>query len=125
MIVYFSRLDRDAMQLQSSVLSNFVIFSIIVIFVSLAARRRLPLYDVFVDWPNRLGRELPGLRAHLDRVEARTRAALRRDGAPFDPDTGFLCVQGGRGGGARSQKERCKDSKKGSFTCPILVWGYL
>jgi spore maturation protein SpmA len=49
MILYFSRLDRETMELQSSVLSNFVIFSIIVIFVSLAARRRLPLYDVFVD----------------------------------------------------------------------------
>jgi spore maturation protein SpmB len=31
------------------VLSNFIIFSIIVIFVFLAARRRLPLYDVFVE----------------------------------------------------------------------------
>jgi len=49
MIVYFSRLDREAMQLQSSVLSNFVIFSVIVIFVFLAARRRLPLYDIFVE----------------------------------------------------------------------------
>jgi spore maturation protein SpmA len=49
MILYFSRLDRETMELQSSVLSNFVIFSIIVIFVSLAARRRLPLYEVFVD----------------------------------------------------------------------------
>jgi spore maturation protein SpmA len=49
LILYFSRLDRETMELQSSVLSNFVIFSIIVIFVSLAARRRLPLYEVFVD----------------------------------------------------------------------------
>jgi spore maturation protein SpmA len=49
MILYFSRLDRETMELQSSVLSNFVIFSIIVIFVFLAARRRLPLYDVFVE----------------------------------------------------------------------------
>ena len=49
MILYFSRLDRETMEFQSSVLSNFVIFSIIVIFVFLAARRRLPLYDVFVE----------------------------------------------------------------------------
>ncbi len=49
MIVYFSRLDRETMQLQSSVLSNFIIFSVIVSFIFLAARRRLPLYDVFVE----------------------------------------------------------------------------
>jgi spore maturation protein SpmA len=49
MILYFSRLDREMMELQSSVLSNFVIFSVIVTFVFLAARRRLPLYDVFVE----------------------------------------------------------------------------
>lgn len=49
MILYFSALDREAMQLQSSVLSNFLIFSVIVSFVFLAARRRQPLYDVFVD----------------------------------------------------------------------------
>ena len=49
MIVYFSSLDRETMSLQSSVLSNFVIFSVIVSFVFLAARRHLPLYDVFVE----------------------------------------------------------------------------
>ena len=49
MIVYFSGLDRETMALQSSVLSNFVIFSVIVSFVFLAARRRVPLYDTFVD----------------------------------------------------------------------------
>jgi len=49
MVVYFSRLDRETMQIQSSVVSNFFIFSVIVIFVLLAARRRLPLYEIFVD----------------------------------------------------------------------------
>lgn len=49
MILYFSNLDREAMELQSSVLSNFLIFSVIVSFVFLAARRGQPLYDVFVD----------------------------------------------------------------------------
>jgi len=49
MILYFSRLDQQTMQVQSSVLSNFVIFSVIVVFVFLAARRRLPLYEIFVE----------------------------------------------------------------------------
>jgi spore maturation protein SpmA len=49
MIFYFARLDRETMQIHSSVLSNFVIFTVIVGFVLLAARRRLPLYDVFVE----------------------------------------------------------------------------
>ncbi len=49
LIVYFSRLDREAMQLQSSVLSNFVIFSVIVSFVVLAAVRGQPLFDTFVE----------------------------------------------------------------------------
>ncbi len=49
MILYFSRLDREVMQQQSSVLSNFVIFAVIVGFVALAARRGQPLYDTFVD----------------------------------------------------------------------------
>jgi spore maturation protein SpmA len=49
MIVYFSGLDRETMQLQSSVLSNFVIFSVIVSFVFLAALRRQPLFDTFVE----------------------------------------------------------------------------
>jgi spore maturation protein SpmA len=49
MIVYFSGLDRETMQLQSSVLSNFVIFSVIVWFVFLAALRRQPLFDTFVE----------------------------------------------------------------------------
>jgi spore maturation protein SpmB len=48
-IFYFSRLDRETMQVQSSVLSNFVIFTLIVSFVFLAARRKQPLYDVFVE----------------------------------------------------------------------------
>ncbi len=49
MVVHFSRLDREAMQLQSSVLSNFAIFFVIVSFVFLAARRRVALYEVFVE----------------------------------------------------------------------------
>jgi spore maturation protein SpmB len=46
---YFSRLDPEALATQSSVLSNFVIFTVIVGFITLAARRRVPLYEAFVD----------------------------------------------------------------------------
>ncbi len=49
MVLHFSRLDQETMQLQSSVLSNFVIFAFIVSFISLAAWRKLPLYEVFVE----------------------------------------------------------------------------
>jgi spore maturation protein SpmB len=49
MVIYFSRLGREAMQQQSSLLSNFVIFSVIVGFLALATYRRLPVYEVFVD----------------------------------------------------------------------------
>jgi len=47
--VYFSRLDPEALSAQSSVLSNFVIFTVIVGFVALAAAKRVPLYEPFVD----------------------------------------------------------------------------
>ena len=33
--------------------------------------RSADLYDIFVDWPGRLGREMPLLRASLDRISAR------------------------------------------------------
>ncbi|HEX2463091.1 MAG TPA: nucleoside recognition domain-containing protein, partial [Thermoanaerobaculia bacterium] len=47
--VYFSRLDPEALAAQSSVASNFTIFAIIVAFIALAARKRVPLYEAFVD----------------------------------------------------------------------------
>lgn len=46
--VYFARLDRDAMQAQSSILSNLLIFGVIVTFLAMAALRREPVYEVFV-----------------------------------------------------------------------------
>ncbi|MCP3964629.1 MAG: spore maturation protein [bacterium] len=49
LVVYFSSLEREAMELQSSVLSNFLIFAVIVTFVGLAARRGQPLYETFVE----------------------------------------------------------------------------
>src|SRR4029450_1615744 len=45
----FSRLTPQALAAQSSILSNFVIFSVIVAFVALAARKRVPLYEAFVE----------------------------------------------------------------------------
>lgn len=47
--LYFSSLDREAMERQSSLISNFVIFTVIMTFLSLAAYRRQPVYEVFVD----------------------------------------------------------------------------
>jgi len=49
MVVYFSGLEREVMERQSSVLSNFLIFSVIVAFVGLAARRGEALYETFVE----------------------------------------------------------------------------
>jgi len=49
MIFYFSRLDREVMEQQSSVLSNFAIFTVIIVFLGMAAHRRLPVYETFVE----------------------------------------------------------------------------
>ncbi len=48
-VLYFSSLEREVMEHQSSVLSNFLIFGVIVAFVALAARRGQPLYETFVE----------------------------------------------------------------------------
>ncbi len=49
MVLYFTGLEREVMEKQSSVLSNFLIFTVIVAFVGLAAYRRQPLYETFVE----------------------------------------------------------------------------
>jgi len=49
LVFHFSRLDREAIDYQSSLLSNFAIFGVIIAFLFLAARRRVPLYETFVD----------------------------------------------------------------------------
>lgn len=46
---YFSRLDKAALDRQSSLLSNVVIFGLILVFLTLALRRRLPVYETFVE----------------------------------------------------------------------------
>ncbi len=49
MVFYFSSLPREVMEQQTSVVSNFLIFSVMVTFVGLAAWRGQPLYETFVD----------------------------------------------------------------------------
>jgi len=49
MVVYFSRLPREVMEARSSLVSNFVIFLVIVVFVGLAAVRREPVFETFVE----------------------------------------------------------------------------
>ncbi|MEM7586645.1 MAG: nucleoside recognition domain-containing protein [Acidobacteriota bacterium] len=49
LMVYFSRLEREVMELQASVLSNFIIFSVIASFLALAVRRGEPVYETFVE----------------------------------------------------------------------------
>jgi spore maturation protein SpmA len=49
MIFYFSGLEREVMERQSSMISNFAIFTLIIAFLALAARRRLPVYETFVE----------------------------------------------------------------------------
>ncbi len=49
LVVYFSRLEREVMEMQASVLSNFIIFSVIISFLGLAARRGQPIYETFVE----------------------------------------------------------------------------
>jgi spore maturation protein SpmA len=49
MVLYFSSLEREAMESQSSVVSNFIIFTLVIVFLALAVRRRLPVYETFVE----------------------------------------------------------------------------
>lgn len=46
---YFSRLPREVMERQASLLSNFVIFTVVVLFLALAVRKGVPVYEAFVD----------------------------------------------------------------------------
>ena len=48
-VVYFARLPREAVESQSAVFANFLIFAVIIAFMAAAARRRVPLYETFVD----------------------------------------------------------------------------
>jgi len=49
LVVYFSRLPQAAMERQSAVLANLLIFTVIIGFFALAVRRRANLYEAFVD----------------------------------------------------------------------------
>jgi spore maturation protein SpmA len=48
LVVYFSRLDQAAMETQSSILANFLIFAVIIAFMAGGIRRRVNLYEAFV-----------------------------------------------------------------------------
>jgi len=49
LVVYFSQLDRETMQRQSSLLSNFTIFTVIILFMVLALRKKVSLYESFIE----------------------------------------------------------------------------
>ncbi len=49
MVWYFSRLDAAAVARQSGLLANALLLSVIVLFLAAGARRRIPLYETFVE----------------------------------------------------------------------------
>jgi spore maturation protein SpmA len=49
LVAYFGRLDKETLERQASLLANLLIFSVIVGFLVLAARRRVAFYETFVD----------------------------------------------------------------------------
>jgi spore maturation protein SpmA len=49
LVAYFSRLDQTAMEAQSSILANFLIFGVIIAFMAGGLRRRVNLYESFVE----------------------------------------------------------------------------
>lgn len=49
LVAYFGRLDKQALEHQTSLLANFTIFSLIVGFVLLGARRGVACYEAFVE----------------------------------------------------------------------------
>ncbi|MFH2052926.1 MAG: nucleoside recognition domain-containing protein [bacterium] len=49
LVAYFARLDQAALESQSSVLANVLVFGIIIAFMLGAVRRRVDLYDTFVE----------------------------------------------------------------------------
>ncbi|MCU0257212.1 MAG: hypothetical protein MUF60_10780, partial [Vicinamibacterales bacterium] len=48
-VAYFTQLDRASLEAQSALVSNLVIFLLILGFVGLAAVRRVPVYETFVE----------------------------------------------------------------------------
>ena len=48
-VLYFGSLDRETLESRSSVVSNFLIFAVILVFLGLAVRRRVAVYETFVE----------------------------------------------------------------------------
>lgn len=48
-IWYFSTLDKEALSTASNVASNVILFSIIMVFIGMAAWRRINVYDAFIE----------------------------------------------------------------------------
>jgi len=46
---YFSQLDQASMQQQSALVSNFIIFSLIILFMAGAVKRRINVYESFIE----------------------------------------------------------------------------
>jgi spore maturation protein SpmA len=49
LVVWFASLPREVAEARSAVLSNFVIFGVVVVFLTLAALRRQPVFETFVE----------------------------------------------------------------------------
>jgi len=49
LVVWFSRLDQAAMETQSSILANFLIFAVIIAFMAGGIKRGINLYEAFVE----------------------------------------------------------------------------
>ena len=48
-IIYFSRLDRDSITAISSTVSNLLLFTIIIVFILLGLRKKVNIYEAFVE----------------------------------------------------------------------------
>ena len=49
LVLYFARLEQEAMESQSAFLANVLLFGVIILFLAAAIRRRVPVYEVFVE----------------------------------------------------------------------------
>ncbi len=49
MIFYFSRLDKDQITVVSGVVSNVILFSVIIFFIFLGIRKKINIYEAFID----------------------------------------------------------------------------
>lgn len=49
MVAYFQSLDQATLERQSAAISGFAIFSVIVVFLGMAMRKRVPVYESFVE----------------------------------------------------------------------------